>query len=465
MERFKLNVGGTVFEISQDKLAKYPETFLGKLTKTSKIYEELSDSFFIDRNPEFFNSILDLYRLDVLHLPSGTCGAVIRAELEFWEIPLDKLCQCCQREYFKYERELELIEKIRKTFAEGELKYSAKELHSSKFKRVLNRIWLFFDQPKSSVYAKVFSGVFLMFVLMSLLSFVLGSIQDFRFPLEVFQNNFTLRWLVEESDIRFFNELNLNNAKEVMFVTTIPKFYLLLMDLICAIFFTFEFLLHFLSCPMKLRFFTYPLNVIDAILVVCMISLYILDQYIEELINYYYVMKIYLIIRALLVMRLFRLFRFLKIYSGFRILVLSIRSSLKEFCLLFFSFVIASVIFASLIYYAEFHTPNTIPDIPSGIWWSIVTMTTVGYGDFVPKSGYGYVVGTGCAFVGLIILALPIALVATNFNDFYDRNKERKDREKLEREIKQNKNQETSFAKVAPLNESDFEETIKVTNY
>ena len=51
-------------------------------------------------------------------------------------------------------------------------------------------------------------------------------------------------------------------------------------------------------------------------------------------------------------------------------------------------------------------------------------MTTVGYGDSVPKSALGYVVGTLCAFAGIIILALPIAVVATNFNDFYDKNQE-----------------------------------------
>ena len=281
------------------------------------------------------------------------------------------------------------------------------------------------------------------------MSFTLGSRPDFRDCREVFKNDTVLPFLVKYSSIKFFNEMNLNNAKEVMLVRTTPKPYLNLIDLLIAIFFSLEFLLHFLSCPRKLRFFTYPLNVIDAVLVVDMITIYILDQYIEELVRYYAVTQVYLVLRALVVLRICRLFRFMKIFRGFRILILSVKTSMKEFCLLFLSFIVASVFFASLIYYAEFYTEGIFPDIPHGVWWSIVTMTTVGYGDSVPKSALGYVVGTLCAFAGIIILALPIAVVATNFNDFYDKNQEREDRKKLEK--KHNLFKQTAKAKVAPM--------------
>ena len=69
------------------------------------------------------------------------------------------------------------------------------------------------------------------------------------------------------------------------------------------------------------------------------------------------------------------------------------------------------LVFASLIYYAEFTDPtDTFATIPIGFWWSIVTMTTVGYGDKYPVTVGGYIIGSMCAVIGRIKIA--IALVA-----------------------------------------------------
>ena len=155
MERYKLNVGGSIFEIPKECLMRYPDTLLGTLSKDSAAYDPITESFFFNRNPEIFNNVLDLYRTDSLHLPSGTCSGVIRRELAFWKIPLDKLCQCCQQSYFRYERELAFINILKKTFDENDLNYDNEEIQRSRFKFVLSRIWLFFDQPKSSIYARV----------------------------------------------------------------------------------------------------------------------------------------------------------------------------------------------------------------------------------------------------------------------------------------------------------------------
>jgi hypothetical protein len=46
-------------------------------------------------------------------------------------------------------------------------------------------------------------------------------------------------------------------------------------------------------------------------------------------------------------------------------------------------------------------------------------MTTVGYGDIVPKSALGRVVGSICAMLGLLLLAMPIAVIAGKFNDAF----------------------------------------------
>lgn len=70
-----------------------------------------------------------------------------------------------------------------------------------------------------------------------------------------------------------------------------------------------------------------------------------------------------------------------------------LQASFKEMILLGIFIMIGMVIFSTLIFYAEFNRKEQFHDIPTGFWWAIVTMTTVGYGDVHPKTPGGYVVG------------------------------------------------------------------------
>ena len=75
--------------------------------------------------------------------------------------------------------------------------------------------------------------------------------------------------------------------------------------------------------------------------------------------------------------------------------------------------------------------------IQEGLWWAVVTMTTVGYGEMTPKTYVGMIVGSFCALAGVVTLALPAPVIVTNFSRFYTHTQARSKLPKRRRRIVQ----------------------------
>jgi potassium voltage-gated channel Shaw-related subfamily C protein 1 len=180
----------------------------------------------------------------------------------------------------------------------------------------------------------------------------------------------------------------------------------------CNGWFTFELVVRFIVTPNHLQFLRTPVNVIDF---VATVSFY-LDFLLTQLDKENDILEFFSIIR---IMRLFKLTRH---SPGLKILIHTFKASAHELTLLVFFLVLGIVIFASLIYYAEriqYNPRNDFNSIPVGLWWAIITMTTVGYGDMTPKTYIGMFVGSLCALTGVLTIALPVPVIVSNFALFY----------------------------------------------
>lgn len=180
-------------------------------------------------------------------------------------------------------------------------------------------------------------------------------------------------------------------------------------DYFCGIWFTFELLLRVIFCPRRRVFFRQVTNWID-ILSVIPFYLRLIDPEGGPLAD------------ALLMIRLLRLFRFFRLLYGLQILLHTLKASSYELGLLMLILLIPVILFSSIIYYIErtmdgLHTK--FRSIPESFWWSLITMTTVGYGDMVPITWMGRIIGGACAICGLLVVALPISIIGSNFNLYY----------------------------------------------
>lgn len=192
---------------------------------------------------------------------------------------------------------------------------------------------------------------------------------------------------------------------------------LYIIDIICVAWFTLEFVVRLIFCPKKLQFIKKPMNWIDFGAIV--------PFYLNFLISKSNI-KTIVVLRVVRLIRVFRIFKLSRHSYGLQILGHTLRSSCSELFLLAFFLSIGVVIFSSIIYYAEKDIPFTkFTTIPASFWWAVVTMTTLGYGDMAPESWEGKIVGSFCAISGVLMIALPVPVIVSNFSLYYSHAKAR----------------------------------------
>lgn len=183
-------------------------------------------------------------------------------------------------------------------------------------------------------------------------------------------------------------------------------------EIFSVVVFTLEYLARLWSCvenprykkPVqgRLRFILTPLALIDLIAVLP-----------------FYLSFLQFDLRVIRLLRLFRIFRLAKLTrysSSVRLFGRIFKDKKEELLLTFMLMVGLIVLVSSLMYYAEHEAqPDKFPDIPSTMWWSVVTLTTVGYGDIYPITTLGKVFAGISAILGIGMFALPTGILGASF--------------------------------------------------
>ena len=119
-----------------------------------------------------------------------------------------------------------------------------------------------------------------------------------------------------------------------------------------------------------------------------------------------------LVIRILRVLRIFRVLKLVQYLDEANVMMRALKASRRKVAVFFFTVMTLVVVFGSVMYLIE-GEGNGFTSIPRSVYWAIVTMTTVGYGDISPATALGQAIAALVMVLGFTIIAVPTGIVAS----------------------------------------------------
>lgn len=131
-------------------------------------------------------------------------------------------------------------------------------------------------------------------------------------------------------------------------------------------------------------------------------------------------------VRAIRLFRLFRILKMVRYSDALKTFAEVLNLKKEELGVTFFATLILLVVSSSMVYEAENEVqPEAFANIPDAMWWGVVTLTTVGYGDIYPVTPIGKIIGSFVVISGIGLFALPAGILASGFNEVLQRRKEK----------------------------------------
>lgn len=374
--RVTINVAGLRFETQMRTLHRLPETLLGNDEKRRKFWDPDRGEYFFDRHRPSFPAILFFYQSGGrLVRPMEVPTDVFLGEIQFFEMGKSVI-----NSYMK---------------AEGFISES-NENHPMPKGAISKKIWEFLEYPETSLGAKIFAGISVAFIVISVVSFCVETLPQYR-------------------NVGCINVTTIDSTGKKT-EKIVPDFGhpLAVIESVCITWFVLELIFRFIVCPSRIVFVKSLINWIDVAAIL---------PYFVYLFMYAATGKCDGEKGTMAILRVLRVTRILKLSKhseGLRILGKTLRISMKELFMFVLFLGIGIIIFSGAMFYAEQSVEHTqFTSIPATFWWAVVSMTTVGYGDMYPEGVLGKLIGSMTVLMGLLTIALPVPVIVTNFNNFY----------------------------------------------
>ena len=403
-----INIGGIDYRSKISNFSKFPASRLGKIfrAKTTDEILKLCDGYipgappilFFDKNDQNFSAILDMYRMNQLHVCGQNCALVTQEDLAFWGIDELQMEPCCALKYYPHIVACQTeVEEERQEYEHLKKKQLTEYFGDNWYGRFRTRMWNFVEYPESSKPAQILAFFSLFMVCVSTVTFVIGTNYDEQeTEMVLYFDNGTMTEVMKQEE---------NPVKKVIDVV----------DNIAVYFFTVEYVARYIFSPRKSDFLWDKMNFIDLLAILP----FFLGVVLKGLEDMQIIGKAGKIIRLVRIMRIMRIFKMVRHFAGLQSLVYTLQQAYKELGLLFILVAVAILLYTSLIFACEQEGKDAEHwSFYSCFWWGLMTLTTVGY-NMTPVTFLGKLICGMCAITGIFILTLPIPIVVTSFASCY----------------------------------------------
>ncbi|XP_065057299.1 shaker-related potassium channel tsha2-like [Rhopilema esculentum] len=356
-DRVLINVRGTQYETSMKTLCRFPDTLLGR--KARQVLPETNNKISFSCRAETFDAILFYYQSN---------GILSRPSL----ISPEEFLRECRR----FELDERAINKVKQQDGLAIQSHKTEMNFNFRFQELLYRTM---ESEETGISTGIYLAISSLMVLASIVlacTITIPSIAHTRKDI-LFEDPY------------FLTELTLN------------------------ILFFMEYTLRLIASPRKMIFMVSALNVIDLTAFLPFFVILAVDP------SQVYDVTLLKIVR---IIRIVRVLRLAVKNSTMATVVNILNNCVLDILTMCMYILLTSVFWASMAFYAEMAQPNTrFKSIPDSMWWAVQTVLTIGYGDIIPETWQGKVIGSGVTALAAFTLTVPLLSLGGKLLNLYSK--------------------------------------------